>query len=195
MQGDKGEATVEAYIAESLLNERLEEEQEALEEARMFQEALNNLPMLQANYDAAMAALLADESAGEAARSTQGPPEPELSTTSPIGHKPSEVEALPLTYRDVKRSKYRAVWDEAINKELGGHDETGTFSKILDLPDGRKVISSKWVFAWKVDENGLITDFKARSKEDEDLHEVDLSLKEAVGCMMWSATFTMLINS
>eukprot|EP00903_Cladosiphon_okamuranus_P011519 g10846.t1 len=115
-----------------------------------------------AKYDAAMAALLAEESAGEAARSTLGPPQPELSTTSPIGHNPSEVEALPLTYRDVKRSKYRVLWDEAIKEELGGQDETGTFSKVLDLPDGRKAVSSKWVFAWKVDENGLIADFKAR---------------------------------
>ncbi|CAB1112933.1 unnamed protein product [Ectocarpus sp. CCAP 1310/34] len=87
---------------------------------------------------------------------------PELSIPSPIGQKPNDVEALPLTYEDVKWSKYRKQWDEAIKKEMDGHEKTGTFSKIEKLPEGRKAVSTKWVFDYKTDEKGLITDFKAR---------------------------------
>ncbi|CAB1115565.1 unnamed protein product [Ectocarpus sp. CCAP 1310/34] len=49
-----------------------------------------------------------------------------------------------------------------MKKEIDGHDKTGTFTKVKELPEGRKAIGSKWMFAWKTNETGLIVDFKAR---------------------------------
>lgn len=49
-----------------------------------------------------------------------------------------------------------------MQKEMDGHTKTGTFSMIDVVPEGRKPVSSKWVLAWKINELGLITDFKAR---------------------------------
>ena len=94
--------------------------------------------------------------------SSQQQLDPKLSMTSPIGQKPSDVEALPITYKDVMRSKYRVFREAAIKEELDGHDQIGTFTKIKGLPKGRKAVSSKWVFAWKTNEKGLIVGFKAR---------------------------------
>ncbi|CAB1102912.1 unnamed protein product [Ectocarpus sp. CCAP 1310/34] len=82
--------------------------------------------------------------------------------TSPIGHEPSDVEAVPMTYKDVMCSKYKVFWETAMKKEIDGHDKTGTFTKVKELPEGRKAIGSKWVFSWKTNEKGLILDFKAR---------------------------------
>ncbi|CAB1111337.1 unnamed protein product [Ectocarpus sp. CCAP 1310/34] len=72
------------------------------------------------------------------------------------------LEALPMTYKDVMCSKYKVFWEAAMKKEIDGHDKTGTFTKVKELPEGRKAIGSKWVFSWKTNEKGLIVDVKAR---------------------------------
>ncbi|CAB1110635.1 unnamed protein product [Ectocarpus sp. CCAP 1310/34] len=88
--------------------------------------------------------------------------DPQLSIPSPFGQKPSDVECVPLTYKDVLNSKYKVLWEAAIAKEFDGHKKTGTFSEISGLPEGRKAISTKWIFSHKTNEKGLIVDFKAR---------------------------------
>ncbi|CAB1096840.1 unnamed protein product [Ectocarpus sp. CCAP 1310/34] len=98
----------------------------------------------------------------DASGSSQPLPDPQLSMTSPIGQKPSDVEAVPMTYKDMMCSKYKVFWEAAMKKEIDGHDKTGTFTKVKELPEGRKAIGSKWVLSWKTNENGLTVDFKAR---------------------------------
>ncbi|CAB1107606.1 unnamed protein product [Ectocarpus sp. CCAP 1310/34] len=95
----------------------------------------------------------------DASGSSQPLPDPQLSMTSPIGQKPSDVEAVPMTYKDVMCSKYEVSWEAAVKKEIDGHDKTGTFTKVKELPEGRKAIGSTWVFSWKTNEKGLIVDF------------------------------------
>ncbi|CAB1106671.1 unnamed protein product [Ectocarpus sp. CCAP 1310/34] len=98
----------------------------------------------------------------DASESSQPLPDPQLSMTSPIGQKPSDVEAVPMTYKNVMWSKYKVFWQAAMKKEIDDHDKTGTFTKVKELPERRKAIGSKWVFSWKTNEKGLIVDFKAR---------------------------------
>ena len=88
--------------------------------------------------------------------------DPELNTPSPIGQKRSDVEAVPITYKDVLNSEHKVFWEAAMEKELAGLNKVGTFSKIKCLPEGRKPVSAKWVFSHKTNEMGLITDLKAR---------------------------------
>ncbi|CAB1107675.1 unnamed protein product [Ectocarpus sp. CCAP 1310/34] len=88
--------------------------------------------------------------------------DPQLSIPSPFGQKPSDVECVPLTYKDVLNSKYKVLWEAAIAKEFDGHKKTGLFSEVSGLPEGRKAISAKWIFSHKTNEKGLIVDFKAR---------------------------------
>ncbi|CAB1101563.1 unnamed protein product [Ectocarpus sp. CCAP 1310/34] len=82
--------------------------------------------------------------------------------TSPIGQKPSDVEGVPMMYKNLMCSKYKVFWEAAMKKDIDGHDKTGTFPKVKELPEGRKAIGSKWVFSWKTNEKGLIVDSKAR---------------------------------
>lgn len=146
LKGERGQEIVTDYVRDSLVEDRLKEEQ--ARHAEVGDEIRDK-------------AFHAREKAAREG-STQPLQTPELSTTLPIGQKPSDVEALPETYKDVQESEHREQWEEAISKEMGGHWSTGTFSKIPTLPEGRKAVSSKWVFSRKTGSNGLIVAFKAR---------------------------------
>ena len=87
---------------------------------------------------------------------------PELSTRSPIGLTPNEVELPPTTYRDVLWSEFRNGWEDAMLSELEGHEKAGSFRVVDEIPEGRKAVGSKWVLGWKTDEKGKISKFKAR---------------------------------
>ncbi|CAB1106081.1 unnamed protein product [Ectocarpus sp. CCAP 1310/34] len=146
-----GTGIVEDYICNSLMEEQWDEEQTRRMEMyrREMQEVLG--PERQA-FGADV----------DASGSAQPLPDPQLSTTSPVGQKPSDVEVVPMAYKDVMCSKYKVFWEAAMKKEIDSHKKTGTFTKVKKLPEGRKAIGSKLVFAWKTNEKGLIVDFKAR---------------------------------
>ncbi|CAB1107644.1 unnamed protein product [Ectocarpus sp. CCAP 1310/34] len=147
-----GTGIVEDYICNSLVKEQWDEEQTRRMEEMYRREMQEVLGPEQQAVGAAV----------DASGSSQPLPDPQLSMTSPIGQKPSDVEAVPMTYKDVMCSKYKVFWEAAMKKEIDGHDKTGTFTKVKELPEGRKAIGSKWVFSWKTNEKGLIVDFKAR---------------------------------
>eukprot|EP00752_Nemacystus_decipiens_P011252 g10000.t1 len=171
LKTERGNEVVENYVSESLVQDRWREEQDAKSE-------------MDRKYRAAMAAATAaamceleamcepEDRSGvlevafgaEAGDDGSSQPlhDPQLSIPTPIGQKPSDVEAVPLTYKDVQNSKYQPLWDAAMKKEMSGHDKTGTFSKIERLPEGRKAVSAKWIFSHKTNADGVITDFKAR---------------------------------
>ena len=88
--------------------------------------------------------------------------DPEISTPAPIGKQPSEVESPPLSVAGVERSVYRKGWEEAMKLKFDGHIETGTFSMVDRVPEGRKPVSSKWCFTYKTDKERKITKLKAR---------------------------------
>ncbi|CAB1114293.1 unnamed protein product [Ectocarpus sp. CCAP 1310/34] len=147
-----GTGIVEDYICNSLVKEQWDEEQTRRMEEMYRREMQEVLGPEQQAFGAEV----------DASGSSQPLPDPQLSMTSPIGQKPSDVEAVPMTYKDVMCSKYKVFWEAAMKKEIDGHDKTGTFTKVKELPEGRKAIGSKWVFSWKTNEKGLIVDFKAR---------------------------------
>ncbi|CAB1111413.1 unnamed protein product [Ectocarpus sp. CCAP 1310/34] len=81
---------------------------------------------------------------------------------SPIGKRPSDVEAPPMTVAGVAKSVYREGWEQAMREEFEGHLGTGTFSFVDGAPEGRRPVSSKWCFSWKTNKEGKINKFKAR---------------------------------
>ncbi|CAB1111877.1 unnamed protein product [Ectocarpus sp. CCAP 1310/34] len=143
---------VEDYICNSLVKEQWDEEQTRRMEEMYRREMQEVLGPEQQAFGAEV----------DASGSSQPLPDPQLSMTWPIGRKPGDVEAVPMTYNDVMCSKYKVFWEAAMKKEIDGHDKTETFTKAKELPEGRKAIGSKWVFSWKTNEEGLIVDFKAR---------------------------------
>ncbi|CAN0603276.1 unnamed protein product, partial [Ectocarpus sp. 12 AP-2014] len=67
---------------------------------------------------------------------------------------------VPNCYKQAVNSKCSTEWCAAMNDEFQSLVERDVFSEV-DL-HGQKVVTCKWVFALKKDENGAITRFKAR---------------------------------
>ncbi|CAB1099462.1 unnamed protein product [Ectocarpus sp. CCAP 1310/34] len=128
-----GTGIVEDYICNSLVKEQWDEEQTRRMEEMYRREMQEVLGPEQQAFGAEV----------DASGSSQPLPDPQLSMTSPIGQKPSDVEAVPMTYKDLICSKYKVFWETVMKKEIDGHDKTGTLTKVKELPEGRKAIGSK----------------------------------------------------
>jgi len=68
----------------------------------------------------------------------------------------------PKTFHEAIHSSLKLQWVAAMKREIKALKENGTWKKILQLPQGRKAVKSKWVYRIKTDENGKVTKFKAR---------------------------------
>ena len=79
----------------------------------------------------------------------------------PIGKLLKDVESAPRSLAEARRSFYSKLWEEAMMAEFGGLQASGTFVK-SQLPEGRKPITSRWLYRWKSNEFGEITKPKAR---------------------------------
>ena len=56
------------------------------------------------------------------------------------------------------------LWQEAVNRELSSLAEKGVYQELLEseVPEGKNLIPTKWVFDYKRDSEGSVTDHKAR---------------------------------
>jgi hypothetical protein len=70
------------------------------------------------------------------------------------------IDAEPMTLEEAMQSEYEEEWKKAIQVELNTLKENNTWSEVSSVPEGNKVISSKWVF--KVKEVGSDKVYKAR---------------------------------
>ena len=69
---------------------------------------------------------------------------------------------IPLTYNDAITCKNKEYWKNAIKNELNNLYDNKIMTFIKNIPKGQNVISTKWVFTTKTDENNKTTKFKAR---------------------------------
>ena len=67
----------------------------------------------------------------------------------------------PLTYAEAMSSIDSALWEEAMVSELDSLKANNTWD-LVDLPEGKKPISCKWVFKTKRDASGKVEKHKAR---------------------------------
>lgn len=88
------------------------------------------------------------------------------------------IQEEPRTLEEVMRSPDRDKWVEAMNEELKAIKANDTWS-LVDLPQNKKAIGTKWVFKLKRDTDGNINRYKARlvaqgysQKYGEDFDEV-----------------------
>ena len=145
------EDTATERVHDLLLEARLEEEHEGLDEMMEWLE--EDGPALERREEAQdpdCPLAMADEQ------------DPEIRTPAPIGKQPSDVESPPLSVAGVELSVYRKGWEEVMKLYFDGHIKTGTFSMVDRVPEGRKPVSSKWCFTYKTDKEGKITNIKAR---------------------------------
>jgi hypothetical protein len=72
-----------------------------------------------------------------------------------------DMESVPQSVTEALKSKYRQKWIDAMISEYRSLKTMGVW-EIADLPEGRRALKSKRVFAYKQDGEGYLTRFKAR---------------------------------
>ena len=66
----------------------------------------------------------------------------------------------PTSYRQAINGENSTQWKEAMLEEHNWHLENGTWT-LMELPEGKKAISSKWVYITKCNADGSIEHYKA----------------------------------
>ncbi|CAI7807360.1 unnamed protein product [Closterium sp. NIES-53] len=74
---------------------------------------------------------------------------------------PVEMPGEPATFKKVLESSDVEEWKKAMESELRSIEENGTW-ELVELPEGRKAITSKWLFKIKSDADGKIEHHKSR---------------------------------
>ncbi|CAI7816908.1 unnamed protein product [Closterium sp. NIES-54] len=74
---------------------------------------------------------------------------------------PVEMPGEPATIKEALESSDVDEWKKAMESELKSIEENGTW-ELVELPKGRKAITSKWLFKIKSDADGKIERYKSR---------------------------------
>ncbi|CAI7796708.1 unnamed protein product [Closterium sp. NIES-53] len=74
---------------------------------------------------------------------------------------PVEMPGEPATLKETLESIDAEEWKKAMESELKSIEENGTW-ELVELPEGRKAITSKWLFKIKSDADGKIERYKSR---------------------------------
>jgi len=69
---------------------------------------------------------------------------------------------IQLTYNEAINCKNKEYWKNAINNELNNLYDNNIMTYVRNIPKGQNIISTKWVFTTKTDEDNNIIKFKAR---------------------------------
>ncbi|CAI7742699.1 unnamed protein product [Closterium sp. NIES-54] len=73
---------------------------------------------------------------------------------------PVEMPGEPATLKEALESSDAEEWKKAMESELKSIEESGTW-ELVEIPEGRKAITSKWLFKIKSDADGNIERYKA----------------------------------
>ncbi|CAI7826037.1 unnamed protein product [Closterium sp. NIES-54] len=74
---------------------------------------------------------------------------------------PVEMPGEPAILKEALESSDAEEWKKAMESELKSIEENGTW-ELVELPEGRKAITSKWLFNIKSDADGKIERYKSR---------------------------------
>ena len=128
------EAEATEWVHDLLLEERLEEQREWLDDLQDWLEG-RGLRVKQRE----------EEQGPDCPLAMSAEHQSELSIPSLIGKKPNKVESSPHSVAGAEWSVYRKGWEEAMRSEVDGHMTTGTFHMVDRVPEDRKPVSSSCV--------------------------------------------------
>ncbi|CAI7805778.1 unnamed protein product [Closterium sp. NIES-54] len=74
---------------------------------------------------------------------------------------PVEMLGEPITLKEALESSDSEKWKKAMESELNSIEENDTW-ELVELPEGRKAITSNWLFKIKSDADGKIERYKSR---------------------------------
>jgi hypothetical protein len=88
----------------------------------------------------------------------------------------TEIVTEPMSYAEALRRNDYPIWKEAMEIEMAQHAEVGTW-ELVELPAGKNVVGSRWVYAAKTDEKGKFDLASARTPSDaSQLHTAEQSI-------------------
>jgi hypothetical protein len=71
------------------------------------------------------------------------------------------IDDEPETYEEAINSRLNSKWKDAIKSEVDALIEIKTWTE-MNLPEGKKIINTRWVFKFKKDSHNVPVRFKAR---------------------------------
>ena len=77
------------------------------------------------------------------------------------GREQSHLTETPSTFKDANASPEKKKWKIAMEKEMNSLQDNDVWD-LVELPPGRKIIGSKWVFKKKTGVDGTVERYKAR---------------------------------
>lgn len=99
----------------------------------------------------------------------------------------------PKTYKQALNSLEKDKWLIAMKEELQSIKDNSTWS-VVDLPQGRKAIGSKWVYKLKRDSSGNIAKYKARLVAQGFTQRYGIDYDEVFAPVARSTTFRTLLS-
>jgi len=68
----------------------------------------------------------------------------------------------PLSFKDIFGRPDEKEWLKAVEEELNNMKNKNVYTIVSNIPNGKNLISSRWVFSYKRDDRGNIIKYKAR---------------------------------
>ena len=68
----------------------------------------------------------------------------------------------PLSFKDIFGRQDEKEWLKAVEEELNNMKNKNVYTIVSNIPNGKNLISSRWVFSYKRDDRGNIIKYKAR---------------------------------
>lgn len=99
----------------------------------------------------------------------------------------------PRSFKEALNSEHSDEWKQAMKEELDSIEANNTW-ELVDLPQGRKAIGSKWVYKTKRDANGNVLRHKARLVAQEFTRKFGIDYDEVFAPVARGETFRMLLS-
>ncbi|CAI7900385.1 unnamed protein product [Closterium sp. NIES-53] len=106
---------------------------------------------------------------------------------------PVEVPGEPATLKEALESGDAEEWKKAMESELKSIEENSTW-ELVELPEGRKAITSKWLFKIKSDAGGKIECYKSRLVAKGYQQKEKVEYKELFASMVKPTTLRTLLE-
>lgn len=89
----------------------------------------------------------------------------------------SDLPPVPRSFDEAMKSKFAPEWRKAMDAEMNSHAEHKTW-KLVDKPENRQIVNSHWIYDYKLDSDGYLDKFKARTVAGGDTQTKDIDYKE-----------------
>ncbi|CAI7793726.1 unnamed protein product [Closterium sp. NIES-53] len=106
---------------------------------------------------------------------------------------PVEMPGEPATLKEDLESSDAEEWKKAMENELKSIEENGTW-ELVELPEGRKAITSKWLFKIKSDADEKIERYKSRLVAKGYQHKEKVDYKELFAPVVKPTTLRTLLT-